>query len=99
MPRPIQEKLLDIAWWGEQVAHAFAASVVALPFAALFLIVRDPLFLIAGQLAAGLAGGVREILQNWRDDPSTNDITDSHFDSVAFQIGGAVSMSLVYIYA
>lgn len=91
MPRPIHEKLQSVGWWGEQAAHAGAGGLAAIPFALVFsFALGHPAILIAGFLCGALAGSIRELIQNWNDAPEDNDLLDSHFDSMGFQVGAFV---------
>lgn len=94
-PRPIQEKLKDWKWWGEQVAHLLMGMAIA-AIAAFCLSYLIPLTaaLPTALLMAGLSGQARELIQNWGDEYGTSDVLDSNFDAMAVLLGGYVTVML-----
>jgi len=100
MPRSIREKVDDWQWWFDQVLHAIAGGAISTAVNLIALVDPEligPFMQILGTFLGGSAGSLREILQNFRDDPATNDIVDSHIDSWAWLLGAfAVSMSFAF---
>lgn len=100
MPRPLHEKIRDVAWWGEQVAHATVGAAISCCVNLLGWIAPEaigPAMCALGTFIGGSAGALREILQNWDDAPEDNDLIDSHIDAWAFLLGAfAVSMSFAF---
>jgi len=97
--RPIGEKLKDPKWWGEQQLHAIAgfilSALVSYPLVFAGIGPAAELALV-GQFVGGSAGAVREVWQNFRDDPADNDLVDSHIDAWA-AFAGAFCASLVLV--
>lgn len=99
MPRKFSEKVEDWQWWFDQVLHALAGAAISGAINAIAYV--DPEHIgswmaLVGTFIGGSAGALREILQNYRDDPAGNDIVDSHIDSWAWLVGAWVT-SLVFL--
>lgn len=100
MARTIEEKVRDWKWWGEQVAHMLVGAAVSGTTSTLSLVLPGDeawIHLIA-MFAGSSTGAIYEIVQNFGDDPASNDTVDSNVDAWAFTIGAFLA-AVVWVVA
>lgn len=100
MGKPILVRMARLTWWRDQGLHALLGLGVSVPTMTALAYGAD--WNTAGSAACGVLVGivvifVRELVQNWGDEPEVGSVEDTSFDALFGMLGVCIGiLSLIW---